>query len=185
MVQRAHVAEGVRMSRVRALRLVVALAGLAAVGLFASSALATSSSSARSLTTLNRQVLAAINRFRTSQGLVALRDSRALDRAALAHSLEMGRRGYFGHDSADGQVFWKRIQRYYRSSNVGENLLWAAPTVSAGKAMQLWIASPPHLENLKTARWRQVGVSAVTVANAAGVYGGRRVTIITTDFGAK
>lgn len=185
MAQRARAAEGVRMSRVRALGLVVALAGLVAIGLLASSALATSSSSVRSLATLDRQVMAAINSFRASQGLVALRDSRALDRAARAHSLEMGQRGYFGHDSADGQVFWKRIQRYYRSSNVGENLLWAAPTVSVGKAMQLWIASPPHLENLKTARWRQLGVSAVSVPNAAGVYGGRRVTIITTDFGTK
>jgi uncharacterized protein YkwD len=173
------------MSRARTLSLVVALAAVVAVGLLAASALATSSSSPRSLPTLTHQVLAAINKFRTSHGLVALRDSEALDRAALAHSLEMGLRGYFGHNSADGQVFWKRIQRYYRSSNVGENLLWAAPTVSVGRAMRLWIASPPHLENLKTARWRELGVSAVTVANAAGLYGGRRVTIITNDFGAK
>jgi uncharacterized protein YkwD len=173
------------MSRARTLSFVVTLAALVGVGLLASSALATSSSSPRSLPTLNHQVMAAINRFRMSQGLVALRDSAALDRAALAHSLEMGRRGYFAHTSADGQAFWRRIQRYYRSSNVGENLLWAAPTVNAGEAMQLWIASPPHLENLKTARWRQLGVSAVSVPNAAGVYGGRRVTIITTDFGTK
>jgi uncharacterized protein YkwD len=173
------------MSRVRTLSLVVTLAALVGVGLIASSALATSSPSPRSLPTLNQQVLAAIHKFRTSHGLVALRDSAALDRAALAHSLEMGRRDYFAHESADGQAFWRRIQRYYRSSNVGENLLWAAPTVSAGKAMQLWIASPAHLENLTTARWREIGVSAVTVANAAGVYGGRRVTIITTDFGTK
>jgi uncharacterized protein YkwD len=173
------------MSRARTLSLVVTLAALVGAGLLASSALAKSSSSPKSLPTLNHQVLAAINRFRMSQGLVALRDSRALDRAARAHSLEMGRRGYFAHTSADGQAFWRRIQRYYRSSNVGENLLWAAPTVSAGQAMQLWIASPPHLENLKTARWRQLGVSAVSVPNAAGVYGGRRVTIITTDFGTK
>jgi uncharacterized protein YkwD len=171
------------MSRARAPSLVVALAGLVAVGLLASSALATSSSSPRSLPTLNHRVLAAINKYRRSHGLVALRDSAALDRAALAHSLEMGRRGYFAHDSADGQAFWRRIQHYYRSVSVGENLLWAAPTVSAGRAMQLWIASPPHLENLKTAKWRELGVSAVTVANASGIYGGQRVTIITTDFG--
>jgi uncharacterized protein YkwD len=173
------------MSRARTLSLVVTVAALVGAGLLASSALGTSSASPRSLPTLNHQVLAAINRFRMSQGLVALRDSAALDRAAFAHSLEMGRRGYFAHNSADGQAFWRRIQRYYLSSNVGENLLWAAPTVSAGQAMQLWIASPPHLENLKTARWRQLGVSAVSVPNAAGVYGGRRVTIITTDFGTK
>jgi uncharacterized protein YkwD len=173
------------VSRARALSVFLALVSLTAVGLLASSALARSSSSARSLPTLNRQVLAAINEFRASHGLVPLRDSQGLDRAALAHSLEMGRRGYFAHSSADGEAFWKRIERYYHSANVGENLIWEAPTVSAAKALRLWIASPPHLENLMTARWRELGVSAVSVSPAGGVYHGQRVTIITTDFGAK
>jgi uncharacterized protein YkwD len=173
------------VSRARTLSLLVLLAAAVTVGLLASSARAKSSSALRSLPTLNHQVLAAINRFRTSHGLTALRDSRPLDRAALAHSLEMARRGYFAHNSADGKAFWQRIERYYPYPNVGENLLWEAPAVTAAKAMTLWIASPPHRENLETARWRELGVSAVTVADASGVYGGQRVTIITTDFGAK
>ena len=177
------------MRRARALWL-VALTALVTVGLLASSALATGSSSTRSLGTLNHQIFAAINKFRRSHGLVALRESRALDRSALSHSLEMGARSYFAHSSANGQAFWLRVRRYYGATGyarwtVGENLLWDAPSVSAATALRQWIKSPPHRRNLETAKWRDIGVSAVTVARAGGPYGGQRVTIITTDFGAR
>jgi hypothetical protein len=36
-----------------------------------------------------------------------------------------------------------------------------------------------------TARWREIGVSAVHVSGAHGVYGGQDVTIVTTDFGVR
>lgn len=177
------------MRRAKALWL-VAFTALVTVGLLASSALATSSSSTRSLGTLNHQVFAAINKFRRSHGLVALRESRALDRSALSHSLEMGARSYFAHSSANGQAFWLRVRRYYGVTGyahwaVGENLLWDAPSVSAATALQQWIESPPHLRILETAKWRDLGVSAVTVASAGGPYRGQRVTIITTDFGVR
>jgi uncharacterized protein YkwD len=173
----------------RAIRLAIALAVLVGTGLLTASALATSRSERR-LLTLNRQVLAAVNTFRIAHGLAPLRESAALDDSARQHSLEMGRDGYFAHPSADGTAFWRRIQRYYRPGNaaywsVGENLLWGAPTVSAGHAMQMWIASPEHLKNLLSPQWRQVGVSAVHVAHAPGVYHGQSVTIITTDFGVR
>jgi uncharacterized protein YkwD len=179
----------VRVSRTRALRFAVALATLAATALLTGSALATGRSE-RNLTALNHQVLAAVNRFRVAHGLVALRESTGLDRSARQHSLEMGRVGYFGHSSANGTVFYRRIQHYYGRRGysywiVGENLVWAAPSLSATTAMNMWIASPEHLKNLLTPQWRRLGVSAVAVAHAPGVYGGRRVVIITTDFGAR
>jgi uncharacterized protein YkwD len=180
---------GVSVNGSRAARLAISLAVVAATGLLAASALATGRSE-RNLQTLNRQVLAAVNEFRVAHGLVPLRDSRALDSSARQHSLEMGKLGYFGHASANGTVFWRRIQQYYRSKSyshwsVGENLLWEAPTVSAGHAMTLWIASPEHLRNLLTPQWRELGVSAVHVVGAPGVFHGLRVTIITTDFGVR
>jgi uncharacterized protein YkwD len=181
--------DGVDVVGSRALRLGVAVAALLVAGVLAASALATSRSE-RNLTTLNRQVRAAVNRFRKVHGLVPLRNSRELDRSARQHSSEMGTDGYFAHSSADGTSFWQRIQHYYTSRNrgywsVGENLLWAAPGVSAGHAMKLWIASPEHLRNLMSAQWRQIGVSAVHVVRAPGVFHGLPVTIITTDFGVR
>jgi uncharacterized protein YkwD len=160
---------------------------VAAGGILVTSATATTRSET-SLRTLNHEVLTAVNDFRAEHGLAKLRESRALDRSARQHSLEMGRDGYFAHPSADGTSFWRRIRRYYAARNysywsVGENLLWSSPSVSAAGAMKLWIASPEHLANLLTPKWRELGVSAVRVLNAPGVFGGRRVVIITTDFG--
>jgi uncharacterized protein YkwD len=173
----------------RAFRFALAFAVLVATAFLAASALA-SSRSETSLQALNRRVLASVNRFRVSHGLVALRESAALDRGARRHSLEMGRLGYFSHSSADGMQFWQRIRRFYPARGysywaAGENLVWATPSLSAGGAMKLWISSPPHLANLLSPEWRQIGISAVGVARAPGLYGGRRVTIITTDFGVR
>ena len=188
--ENADAADETHVRYAKALWLVVALSVVVAVGVLASSALATSKSSTRSLPTLNQQVFAAINKLRTSHGLVALKESKALDKAALAHSLQMGQRSFFSHNSADGEPFYVRVKRYYRAAGyarwtVGENLLWDAPSVSAATALRQWMKSPPHLKNLETAQWRDLGVSAVTVARAGGPYGGQRVTIITTDFGAR
>jgi uncharacterized protein YkwD len=188
----AHLSDrsnGVGVSAARAARFAIALAALAVTGLLAASGLATSSSE-KSLGTLNHQVLASVNKFRSAHGLRALRESRSLDRSARQHSLEMGRDGYFGHSSADGTVFWRRIRHYYRARHssywsVGENLVWASPSLSAAKAMSLWIGSPPHLKNLLTSQWRQIGVSAVSVDHAPGVYHGLHAIIITTDFGVR
>ena len=177
------------MNGSRTLRLALTLSVLVAVAFVAGSALATSRSE-RNLQTLNQRVLAAVNRLRLAHGLVALHESAALDRSARGHSLQMARRGYFGHASADGTAFWRRIGHYYGAQDysywsVGENLVWASPDLDAGQAMKMWIASPPHLANLLAGSWRQIGVSAVGVSRAPGVYGGRSVTIITTDFGVR
>ena len=173
----------------RALRFALVLAVLAVAAFSADSARATGRSE-RNLTTLNHQVLAAINAYRVAHGRVALREAKGLDRSARQHSLEMGRRGYFAHSSADGTAFWRRIQHYYSQGGhsfwaVGENLVWRSPSLTAAEAMKLWIGSPPHLKNLLSRQWRQVGVSAVSVAHGPGVYGGGHVIIITTDFGVR
>lgn len=170
-------------------RWVLVFAVLVAAAFVAESAPA-SSRSETSLPTLNRSVLASVNRFRASHGLGAVRESASLDLAARRHSLEMGRLGYFGHSSADGMQFWQRIRHFYPARGysywaAGENLVWASPSLGAGGAMRLWISSPPHRANLLAPRWRQIGISAVGVARAPGVYGDRRVTIITTDFGVR
>ena len=98
--------------------------------------------------------------------------------------------GYFEHNSHDGTLFWKRIARFYPSGSfgywsVGENLLWSSPDVDPAKALELWMNSPEHRKNILTARWREIGISAVHAAGAPGTYRGLEVTIITTDFGVR
>ena len=82
------------------------------------------------------------------------------------------------------------MQRYYgpngyKSWSVGENLLWSSGNVSAAAALKLWMGSTGHRKNILTARWREIGLSALEVRAAPGVYGGRDVVIITTDFGVR
>lgn len=184
-----HCSNGVRVNGPRKAAVGIAVAALVAAGLIAASAAATGRTE-KSVSTLNHQVLRAINRFRIAHGLAVLRESSALDRSARQHSFEMGRDGYFAHSSADGTSFWRRIRRYYAAKHssywsVGENLVWRSPSLSTGKAMSLWISSPPHLKNLLTPQWRRLGVSAVRVVHAPGTFGGRTAILITTDFGVR
>lgn len=102
----------------------------------------------------------------------------------------MGRLGFFAHESSDGSPFWKRVQRFYpqgsfRNWSVGENLLWASPTLGAERALELWMASPKHRQNILTPIWREIGIAAVSVAAAPGVFAGNDVTIVSTEFGTR
>ena len=45
--------------------------------------------------------------------------------------------------------------------------------------------SPPHRQNILTREWREVGISAVHVDAAPGVFGRRSVWIVTADFGVR
>jgi uncharacterized protein YkwD len=166
--------------------------GLMAFGLWgaASPAGATGTRPATALSTLEQGVLADINALRHDHGLAPVRFSARLSAAARQHSQEMAARGYFSHNSANGWTFDRRIARYYPTAgshywSVGENLLWSSPDVDAGGALNMWWNSSEHRKNMLTARWREIGVSAVHVPAAPGAYGGREVTIVTTDFGVR
>jgi uncharacterized protein YkwD len=161
------------------------LAVVAVALLAAPSALAASRETA-----LESGLLQQINLVRHQHGLQPLSLSAKLAAAALQHTQEMGADGYFAHESFDHSAFWKRVQRFYPSSGwrswtVGENLLWSAPDVSAPGALTMWMNSPEHRANLLGRKWREIGLSAVHFDAAPGTYGGRPVTIVTADFGAR
>lgn len=175
--------------RIRALAVVVAL--VAVVGAVAPApAVSARAHAGSTLSSLEFGVLRDLNAIRAQHGLVPVRLSSPLTASATQHSREMAADGYFEHASADGTVFWKRIQHWYGSNgygfwSVGENLLWSSPDVSAAAALQLWMNSPEHRANILNPRWREIGVSAVHVDSAPGTYNGLPVTIITTDFGVR
>ncbi len=139
---------------------------------------------------LEQKVLAELNHIRRSSGLAPLKLSKPLSAAADSHSRAMGTYGFFAHDSRDGSAFWKRVQRFYgprgyHTWSVGENLLWSSGSLTAPTALSLWMKSPGHRKNILTPDWREIGISAVSVRSAPGVFGGRDVVIITTDFGIR
>ena len=140
---------------------------------------------------LESAVLAELNVVRVEHGLRPLRLNHRLTAAADAHSREMVLSGYFGHESADGSGFASRIKDYYepraarRTWTVGENLIWQERRLTARAAVTSWLASPGHRENLLEPAFREVGISAVRATAAPGVYGKRRVVVLTVDFGAR
>jgi uncharacterized protein YkwD len=153
-----------------------------------SGALASSRSHVTTMSRLESSVLVDINAFRAQHGLAKLRVNPQLTVAARGHSQQMARDGYFAHESADGSAFWKRLRSFTASSHywsVGENLVWSSPDIDGARALKLWLGSPEHRKNLMNPHWRDIGVSAVHVAQAPGVFQGLDVTIVTTDFGVR
>jgi uncharacterized protein YkwD len=142
------------------------------------------------VTTLESGILQQLNQLRATHHLHPLTLSRSLSVAAMAHTKEMSTQGYFAHESGDGSAFWKRIQHFYAAGgygywSVGENLLWSSPSVDSPGAIRLWWNSPEHKKNMLDPHWREVGVAALHVVSAPGVYGDHEVTIVTTDFGVR
>ena len=147
-------------------------------------------SSSAILSAYELDIVRRMNAIRTARGLRALRVSRQLSAAAAFHTNQMGLRGFFEHESANGADFWKRIERFYpsrhaRSWSVGENILWGSPQISPSKAVREWMNSPPHRANILSREWREVGLGAAHFSDAGGSYGGGPVTILTADFGAR
>ena len=139
---------------------------------------------------LDSGVFAQLNQIRVEHHLRPLSLSPELSQAALVHTQDMVSKGYFEHNSANGQSFWKRIGQYYPNSDfsywaVGENMLWTSGQATPSQSMAMWMASPEHRANILNPAWRQIGIAAVNSPSAPGTYGGQDVTVVTTDFGVR
>jgi parallel beta-helix repeat protein len=141
-----------------------------------------------SAATLVQSLVDDVNALRRAKGLAPLAVSPALAAAARFHSRSMARRGYFSHTSADGTPFSARIKRFYRPRRgtkvVGENILWASPALTADRALEMWLSSPPHRRVLLTHDFELVGIGAAYAQAAPGAFGGLDVVIVVADFAA-
>jgi uncharacterized protein YkwD len=175
--------------RARSLLALLALpAALAA--LVPSFAHASGSVSRSAIAALDLGILAQVNEVRAAHDLKPLALSPSLSAAARAHTRDMVANGYFAHDSADGQPFWKRIAGFYPDRNysywsVGENLFWGTGFATPDAGMEAWMASPEHRANILDPHWTQIGIAAVSSTTAPGTYDNLDVTVITTDFGVR
>ena len=165
---------------------------LALGGAIVGAAQATNASPATTerLQTLDAQILTRLNATRAARGLRPLVASRELESAAVAHSRALIQAGLFQHDSPDGTSFAQRLKRFYSpagyaSWTAGENLLYNTATIDATTAIQAWLDSPPHRENLLNPAWREVGVGSIHATAAGGTFGGEPTWVITMDFGSR
>ena len=142
------------------------------------------------LSAYESDVVRRINAIRASRGRRPLRVSRQLSAAAAFHTNQMGARGFFEHESANGADFWRRVERFYpalpgRSWSVGENIVWGSPDLSPQAAVRSWMGSPPHRANILSRQWREIGIGGAHFASAPGTFRGGPVTIVTADFGTR
>ncbi|MEO1368929.1 MAG: CAP domain-containing protein [Acidobacteriota bacterium] len=99
------------------------------------------------VTAVRRSVLDDVNEARRSEGLAEMWGSADLDRVAQAYADDMWRRGYYGHDSPEGENVRDRVRRArLLVQRVGENVASGQPR--ADEVMRGWLNSPPHRANI-------------------------------------
>ena len=88
----------------------------------------------------------------------ALHWDRRLQQAAAAHSADMAGNNYFEHRSPEGLSVRDRVSAvHYPLKGVGENI--AGGDESIAEAVQGWLGSPAHCENLMDAHFTDVAVA--------------------------
>ena len=106
---------------------------------------------------VQQQVLALVNENRRRGGCGDLTLDRRLIVAAYDHADDMARRGYFGHESPDGDGSGDRMREAgYPWSRYGENI--ARGQESVYEVVDGWMHSPVHRENIMDCRLRQMGI---------------------------
>jgi len=84
----------------------------------------------------------------------------SLQTVASAHSRDMARRNYFDHRSPEGRTVRDRVAATkYKTKLVGENLAGGDRDVRG--AIQGWVDSPAHCENMMNPQFSEVAVACV------------------------
>lgn len=125
------------------------------------------------------EVIRLTNQKRMEVGLSPLELSPTLAQAAKAKGQDMLTKGYWAHTSPDGVEPWKFFtDAGYTYRYAGENL--ARDFSNPQSAVEAWIASPSHKENMLSSKYKDIGI-AVVEGNLAGV----DTTIIVQFFGTR
>ncbi len=142
--------------RVRANCVRAASVLLLAAGLLASAVTPATAAETGDLVALRSEALALVNAARQDQGLPGLRLTARLNAAAQAHAEDMLKRGYYAHQSPEGETVADRYRERggSRWKAVAENIAecqGCRPPLSADRVRQFhrgWMNSPPHRENI-------------------------------------
>ena len=121
----------------------------------------------KDLDRMRGEMLALVNRERTSRGVAPLRRHPRLDEASQAHADDMLRRRYYSHDTPEGKTTLERVQaRGYRAKYAGENI--ARGQYSVDEVMKGWMESPTHREHLLSSVFSDVGFGLAFGKNPGG-----------------
>lgn len=125
------------------------------------------------------EVVRLTNDKRRAAGLSELRQSTTLTEAAKAKGEHMLANDYWAHTAPDGTEPWKFFTDFsYKYRYAGENL--ARDFSNPQSAIDAWMASPSHKENMLSTKYTEIGI-AVVEGDLAGV----DTTLIVQFFGTK
>ena len=111
-----------------------------------------------------QEVLTLVNAERTAEGLTALSWNADVADVAWLHAKDMVSRGFFDHINPDGASAGDRLIKAQISfSAAGENIAQGHQT--AQEAVQAWMNSPPHRENILHPDFTELGVGIVQTSN--------------------
>jgi uncharacterized protein YkwD len=127
-----------------------------------------------------------LNAERTRRGVHPLRYEARLELASQRHSDDLVRRDFYGHENPDGMDPQGRILATgYPAGNaiVGENiLLGERANSSPAEAVDAWMHSPGHRENILRKAFTEVGVGVTMSTPELAGFDVPSATY-TTDFG--
>ena len=124
------------------------------------------------------EVVRLTNEKRATAGLSALSLNQELSAAAYTKGQDMIARDYWAHIAPDGTEPWKFFKDFgYKYRYAGENL--ARDFSDASSAVNAWMNSPTHKENMLNPKYKEIGIGVVE-GDLAGV----DTTIIVQFFGA-
>lgn len=125
------------------------------------------------------QIITLTNKKRTDAGLGALKYNANLASAAKAKGEHMLANDYWAHVAPDGTEPWSFfISSGYKYRYAGENL--ARDFSDPNSAVEAWMASPSHRDNILSGKYSDTGVAVVE-----GDLGGVDATIIVQLFGTQ
>lgn len=106
---------------------------------------------------MQKELLAHLNAERKAHGLSPLALSAKLDKAAQGHACDNAKRKSISHTSSDGGTLKTRLRR------VGYGFRTAAENTGRGfgsgaRAVEWWMHSPKHKDNILLRKAREVGV---------------------------
>ena len=158
------------------------------VGFAVFAAVPAASAHAITMTKPEKQLMTLVNHLRAKHHLHQLTVVASLERASRAHSRQMVRREYFGHNSASGESLGARLIRFgytttgCTSWTVGENIAYGYQANGTPHAIFMaWWHSPAHRRVMLTKRFRNLGIG-----RASGTFKGvDGIVFFTLDCGAR
>ena len=124
------------------------------------------------LESLEAELLAQVNQVRSDHHLVPLVRRNDLDRVALAHSIDMARRGYFSHQSPEGANVVDRLRQHGIPDMrlAAENLGKTTQSDPSAQIVRSWLRSPDHRDNLLAPALNFTGIGIAQGVDGSLIY---------------